>query len=70
MRTEIKSQIFKFQSVVCMKDNKMYVFNVNDNPNFLKEDYAIIKCFRIGKGGEIDFSNIVEIYGKDLVNPD
>jgi hypothetical protein len=70
MRMETKFQLSEFQPVVCMKDNRMYAFNIQDNPDFLKEDYAMIKCFRIIKDGEIDFSSIVEIYGKDLISPD
>jgi hypothetical protein len=70
MRMKAKFQLFEFQSVICTKDNRMYVFNVNDNPGFLKEDYALIKCFRIIGDGEVDFSTIIEIYGKDLINPD
>jgi hypothetical protein len=70
IRMEAKFQLSEFQPVVCMKDNRMYAFKVEDNPGFLKEDYALIKCFRIIKNGEIDFSNIIEIYGKDLVSPD
>jgi hypothetical protein len=70
MRTEAKFHLSQYQPVVCMKDNRMYVFNIQDNPGFLKEDYALIKCFRIIENGEIDFSNIIEIYGKDLVSTD
>ena len=58
-----------FQSVICIKDNKLYVYKIYENPYFIEEDYSLIKCFPI-KNGKMDFTKEVEIYGKDLVSAD
>jgi hypothetical protein len=58
-----------FQSVICIKDNKLYIYNKNENPYFLEEDYSLIKCFLV-KNGKPDLTKEIEIYGKDLVNTD
>jgi hypothetical protein len=57
------------QQVVCIKDNKLYVYKINENPYFIEEDYSLIKCFLV-KIGIPDFSKTIEIYGKDLVSAD
>jgi hypothetical protein len=57
-----------FQSVICLKDNKVYVYKIDENPCFIEDDYAVIKCFLIKDDGEPDFSREIEIYGKYLVD--
>jgi hypothetical protein len=57
------------QSVICIKDNKMYVYKIDENPYFLEEDYSLIKCFLVKKG-KPDFEKEIEIYGKDLISSD
>ena len=57
-----------FQSVLCLKDHKDYVYDIDENPCFLEDDFARIKCFPIKEDGEPDFSKEVEIYGKYLIN--
>jgi hypothetical protein len=59
-----------YQPVIFIKDNKMYVYKINENPNFLDDDYAMIKCFPVKKNGLPDLSNLIELHGKDLVSPD
>ncbi len=56
-----------FQSVICLQDHKNYVYNVNDNPDFSKDDFARIKCFPLNEEGEPDLAKEVEIYRKYLV---
>jgi hypothetical protein len=58
-----------FQSVVCIKDNNLYVYKIYENPYFIEEDYSLIKCFLV-KYGRPDFTKEIEIYGKDLVSAD
>jgi hypothetical protein len=58
-----------FQSVVCIKDNKLYIYKIDENPYFIEEDYSFIKCFLV-KNGKPDFTKEIEIYGKDLVSAD
>ena len=58
----------ELQSVVCIKDHNLYVYKIDENPCYIEEDYALIKCFLIREGGFPDFSRMIEIYGKDLVN--
>jgi hypothetical protein len=57
------------QFVICIKDNKMYAYKIDENPYFLEEDYSLIKCFLV-KSGKPDFKKEIEIYGKDLVSAD
>ncbi len=56
----------EFQSVICLKDNKGYIYRIDENPCFREDDYVLIKCFLVNNG-EPDFSREVEIYGKYLV---
>lgn len=58
----------KFQAVICLKDNKVYTYNIDTNPCFLDDDFALIKCFLIKDDGKPDFSKEIEIYGKYLVS--
>jgi len=60
----------EFQSVICLKDNRVYVYKVDENPCFLEDDYAVIKCFLMLNTGLPDLSHEVEIYGKYLVDAD
>ena len=57
-----------FQSVIFIKDNRVYMYNVDENPCFLEDDHALIKCFLVKNNGDMDFDNPVEIYGKYLVD--
>ncbi len=65
---EILMEKKTFQSVIYLKDNRVYVYNVDENPCFLEDDDALIKCFLLKNNGEPDFSQEVEIYGKYLVD--
>ncbi len=65
MKTLINKK--KFQSVVCLKDYKDYIYNIDKNPSFLDDDFALIKCFMVKEDGTPDFSKEIEIYGKYLV---
>ncbi len=67
MRTLVETKTF--QAVICLKDNKSYVYDVDENPCFLEDDYALIKCFLV-INGHPDLSREVEIYGKYLVSAD
>jgi hypothetical protein len=58
-----------FQSVICIKDNKLYIYKIDENPYFIEEDYSLIKCFLV-KNGKPDFTKEIDIYGKDLVSAD
>jgi hypothetical protein len=68
MKTHIG--LSEYQPVIFIKDNKMYAYKINENPHFLDNDYALIKCFPIKKDGLPDLSNLIELCGKDLVSPD
>lgn len=57
-----------FQSVICIKDNRVYVYNIDENPCFIEDDNALIKCFLVKSNGDPDFSKEYEIYGKYLVD--
>jgi hypothetical protein len=57
-----------FQCVFCLQDNKSYVYNVKENPSFLENDFARIKCFPLDENGKPDFSREVEICGKYLID--
>jgi hypothetical protein len=57
-----------FQSVICLKDNKAYVYDVDENPCFLEDDYAVIKCFPVKSNGKPDLSREIGIYGKYLIS--
>ncbi|MFL5727873.1 MAG: hypothetical protein ACJ75J_00180 [Cytophagaceae bacterium] len=59
-----------FQTVICIKDNKSYVFNVDEHPGFVNEDYSLIRCFLVKESGHPDFTKAIEIYSKDLVDAD
>ncbi len=65
---EILMEKKTFQSVICIKDNKVYVYNIDENPCFIEDDYAVINCFQVQHNGLPDFSRVVEIYGKYLVD--
>jgi hypothetical protein len=67
---KIQVERSEFQSVISIKDNKLYAYKINENPYFLENDYALIKCFPIKKNGLPDLSQTIELYGKDLVSPD
>lgn len=56
-----------FQSVMCLKDNKAYVYDINKNPRFLDDDFALIKCFLLKNDGKPDLTREIEIYGKYLI---
>jgi hypothetical protein len=58
----------EFQSVICLKDNRVYVYRIDENPCFIEDDYVLIKCFLLKNNGEPDLSHEVEIYGKYLVD--
>ena len=58
----------EFQSVICLKDNRVYVYRVDENPCFIEDDYVLIKCFLLKNNGEPDLSKEVEIYGKYLID--
>lgn len=60
----------EFQAVIFIKNNKRYAYKINENPYFLENDFALIKCFPIKKDGYPDLSNTVELYGKDLISAD
>jgi hypothetical protein len=60
----------ELQSVICIKDNKLYAYKVEENPYFLEENYGLIRCFPVSKNGDPDFLTLIEIYGKDLVSAD
>jgi hypothetical protein len=64
---QAQSRKSKYQRVKFIKDNKIYVFNINDNPSYYSEDFALIRCYRIEKDQRVDFSKEFKIYGKDLV---
>lgn len=66
MQMRVKKKVF--QCVICLQDNKGYVYNIDENPCFSENDFARIKCFRIGEDGKPDFSREIEIYGKYLVD--
>jgi hypothetical protein len=65
MQTKYKES--DYLRVKCIKENKIYVFNINEHPNY-SEDFALIHCYRVQGNQEIDFSKKIEIYGKDLVS--
>jgi hypothetical protein len=58
------------QPVICLKDSKFYVFKIDENPSYIKEDYGRIRCYLVKEDGEPDFSKEIEIYGKYLVAAD
>jgi hypothetical protein len=58
----------KFEAVICLKDNKVYTYNVDTNPVFSDNDFALIKCFLMKSDGKPDFSKEIEIYGKYLIS--
>jgi hypothetical protein len=58
----------EFQRVKCIRDNNIYIFKLTDNPNYYSEDFALIRCYKVGKNQEVDFSKETEIYGKDLIS--
>ncbi len=62
----IKKKVF--QRVVCLQDNQSYIYNVKENPSFLENDFARIKCFRLSEDGKPDFSKEIEICGKYLID--
>jgi hypothetical protein len=57
----------KLQPVICIKDNKLYVYKTGHNFN-LRNDYTLISCYLVDTNGEPDISKEIEIYGKDLVS--
>jgi hypothetical protein len=59
-----------FQVLICIKDNKHYVYKKGENHDLTEDDYKLIKCFQVKKSGEPDFSKEIEIYGKDLIRED
>ncbi len=65
MEVRIKKKAFQY--VICLQDNKGYMYDVKENPSFLENDFARIKCFPIKEDGKPDFSKEVEIYGKYLI---
>jgi hypothetical protein len=58
----------EFQPVICIKDNQVYVYKIDENPCFLEDFHSLIKCFQTKRDEEPDFSKEVEIYGKYLVS--
>lgn len=57
----------EFGTVICTKDNNVYVYQLEqNNPLFLRDDFEIVDCFPF-KNGHPDFSNKVEILAKYLV---
>ncbi|HVD99471.1 MAG TPA: hypothetical protein VNB90_14785 [Cytophagaceae bacterium] len=57
-----------YQCVICLQDNKKYVYNIKENPNFQEDDFAHIKCFPLKENGKPDFSKEIEICGKYLIH--
>ncbi len=57
-----------FHCVICLQDNKGYVFNPKENPCFSEDDFALIKCYPLKENGKPDFTKEVEIYGKYLIS--
>ena len=58
-----------FQSAICIIDNKLYIYRNDEAICSNEEDYTIVRCFLVTTGRP-DFSKVIEIYGKDLVNSD
>lgn len=58
----------EFQSVIYLKDNRVYVYKIDENPCFIEDDNVLIKCFLVKKNGEPDLSKEINIYGKYLVD--
>ncbi len=54
----------EFQSVICLKDNRVYVYRIDENPCFIEDDYVLIKCFLVKNNGEPDLSHEVEMLNR------
>jgi hypothetical protein len=64
-----QSRQSQYQRVKYIKDNKIYIFNTNDHPNY-EEDFGLVSCYQIEKDLRVDFSKTIKIYSKDLVTLD
>jgi hypothetical protein len=68
MNMQTKYTQSEYQRVKCIKDNRIYVFNINNHPDYYSEDFALIRCYRVEKDHSVDFSKEFQIYGKDLIS--
>jgi hypothetical protein len=55
------------QTMICLKDNKLYVYTNARGHDFTEEDYKLVECFPVKADGRVDFSKRTEIYAKDLI---
>lgn len=57
-----------YHCVICLQDNKGYVYSVKENPGSPEDDFALIRCFPFKENGKPDFEKPIEICRKYLVS--